>query len=192
MKLFKNAYFEGQEGDETILRVVRRHWFNIFVQYIPVLVVVFFMGAAIGIFPGIFPDFWQRSGTLFWFSETMLAMVIWVWSALIFVDYYLDVWIITDRRVVNVEQKGLFVRQVSELRYQKIQDVTTEVDGFFPTLLNYGEVFVQTAGEKPRFLFHNVPEPYQIKGMLVDLQKRMQKKDLEEVERVVRGEEAEM
>jgi hypothetical protein len=79
---------------------------------------------------------------------------------------------------------------VSELRYQKIQDVTTEVEGFLPTLLDFGEVFVQTAGERARFLFHNVPSPYKIKGVLMDLQKRTRRHDLNEVESILRGEES--
>lgn len=190
MHIFKQSYFEGQEKNEQVLSIVRRHWFDIAVQFIPAAIGVFFLMGAIVVTPIIFPDFWSRSVSFFWFFETLMAMVLWAWSALIFVDYYLDVWIITDRRVVNVEQKGLFVRQVSELQYNKIQDVTTEVEGFIPTLLNYGEVFAQTAGEKPRFLFHNVPNPYAIKGMIMDLQKKGRRKDLSVVEKMIRGEEA--
>lgn len=189
MQVFKEAHFDGQEENEMILRVVHRHWFDITVQFIPALVGVFFMIVSAGVVPVLFPEFWEQSAPSFWFFETLIAMVLWVWSALIFVDYVLDVWIITDRRVVNVEQKGLFVRQVSELRYQKIQDVTTEVEGFFPTLLNYGEVFVQTAGEKARFLFHNIPRPYEVKSVIMDLQKRTRKHDLGEMENILRGED---
>lgn len=185
MQAFKNTHFDGQETDEKVLRVVHRHWFDILLQYIPIIVVVFIMIISANITPWMFPEFWRGASVFFWFFETMLAMIIWVWAALIFVDYYLDVWIITDRRVVNVEQKGLFVRRVSELRYQKIQDVTAEIEGFFPTILDYGDVFIQTAGEKPQFLFHNVPRPSEIKGILVDMQKRTRKNDLDEIEKML-------
>lgn len=189
MEVFKNAHFEGQEENEKIFRILHRHWFNILVQFIPGMVCVFLLIMAAGIVPSMFPDFWRNSYTIFWFFETLMYMVLWVWSALIFVDYYLDVWVITDRRVVNVEQKGLFLRQVSELRYQKIQDVTTEVEGFFPTLLDFGEVFVQTAGEKARFLFHNIPRPYEIKALIMDLQRRGRQHDLGAMKNVLKGED---
>lgn len=185
MQNFKDAHFEGQEQNEKVLRVVHRHWFDILMQYVPVLVVVFFMVASVVAVPILFPAFWKGNQVLFWFFETFAGMVMWVFSALIFVDYWLDVWIITDRRVVNVEQKGLFMREVSELRHQKIQDVTTEVEGFFPTLLDFGNVFVQTAAEKAEFFFRNVPDPYGIKALLVDLQKHAHKRDLGEVREMI-------
>ena len=186
--LLQRDHFEGQERGETVIRIVHRHWFDILVQYLPVLVVLFCVLGAIGAVPGLFPEFWKNGQTVFWFFETFLLMVMWVFSALIFVDYWLDVWIITDRRVVNVEQKGLFMREVSELRHQKIQDVTTAVDGFFPTLLDFGNVFVQTAAEKAEFFFRNVPDPYGIKAILVDLQKHAHEHDLGEVRELIRGE----
>ena len=153
MQIFKNAHFDGQEENEQVLRIVHRHWFDIMVQFIPSIVCVFLLVVSAGVVPFMFPDFWKSSSSGFWFFETLMAMVLWVWSALILVDYYLDVWIITDRRVVNVEQKGLFVRQVSELRYQKIQDVTTEVEGFFPTLLNMERSLFRPPERRRDFFF---------------------------------------
>jgi len=82
----------------------------------------------------------------------------------IWFDYYLDIWIITTNRIVNVEQKGLFSRQVSELKFHHIQDVSTDVKGFFPTLLNFGDVTVQTAAEQSHFIFRSVGNPYKIKS----------------------------
>jgi uncharacterized membrane protein YdbT with pleckstrin-like domain len=104
-------------------------------------------------------------------------MFIWITFFLIWIDYYFDVWIITDRRVVNIEQKGLFNRQVSELELLRIQDITTEVTGVIPTILNYGDVFIQTAGENPRFIFRQVSDPYGIKDTLMNLQKKRSREE---------------
>jgi hypothetical protein len=68
-----------------------------------------------------------------------------------------------------VEQKGMFTRKVSELRYSRIQDVTTEVVGFLPTILNYGDVKIQTAAEEDEFLFRTVSDPYGVKGIIMNL-----------------------
>jgi uncharacterized membrane protein YdbT with pleckstrin-like domain len=72
---------------------------------------------------------------------------------------------------VNIEQKGLFVRHISELNFSRIQDVTAEVEGILPTVLNYGDVLVQTAGEESRFIFRQVADPYQVKDMVMKLSK---------------------
>lgn len=85
------------------------------------------------------------------------------------VDYYLDAWIVSTKRIVNIEQEGLFSRVVSELVLDNVQDVTVEVHGVLPTMLHYGDVFIQTASENPRFHFENVPRPYEVAEKIMDL-----------------------
>lgn len=94
---------------------------------------------------------------------------LWLFFLSNFVDYYLDAWIVTDDRILNVEQHGLFSRTISELDLVKIQDVTSEVRGFFPYLFNYGSVYIQTAGETRRFQFEQVPQPHEIRKHILGL-----------------------
>ena len=68
-------------------------------------------------------------------------------------DYYLDVWIVTDHRILDINHTGLFNRDISELRLSKIQDVTIKIKGVFPTFLDYGDLIVQTAAEEKKFKF---------------------------------------
>jgi len=126
--------------------------------------------------------------SLFIFLENIFAMSIWIIFFLLWVDYYLDVWIVTNLRIVNIEQKGLFSRTVSELELSRIQDVTTEVLGMIPTFLNYGDVFIQTAAEQERFLFRQVPDPYGIKDQIMKLQKQRSVAKTEEFRKIMDGE----
>lgn len=86
-----------------------------------------------------------------------------------FVLYYLDVWVVTNDRIIDVDQITLFSRTISELDLASIQDVTTDIKGFFPTLFNYGEVIVKTASDNPNIIFHQVPRPNKVRAELVDL-----------------------
>jgi len=92
-----------------------------------------------------------------------------------FVDYYLDVWIITNQRVINIEQKGLFARVVSEKDLGQMQDITSDVAGFWATLLNFGNVHIQTAGEKERFVFKQVPFADEVSRRISNLVSEYQK-----------------
>lgn len=74
-----------------------------------------------------------------------------------FVDYYLDAWIVTNMRIINIEQRGLFSRVISEKDLETMQDITANVTGFLPTLLQYGDIHIQTAGRKENFIFKEVP-----------------------------------
>ncbi|MGB2791739.1 MAG: PH domain-containing protein, partial [Candidatus Moraniibacteriota bacterium] len=168
-ELTRSCSFEGQDADEEILYVIHRHWFNIFVQFIPFILGLFVVLSVFVFFFFIYPDaFVTIDRRLFAFVESMLLIFLWLFAFLIWIDYYLDVWIITTKRIVNIEQKGLFVRSMSELYLFRVQDTTSEVKGFFPSMLNYGDVFIQSAGEQERFQFHKIPDPYSVKDTIMD------------------------
>lgn len=86
-----------------------------------------------------------------------------------FVDFYLDVYIITDRRIVDIAQNGLFKREIAELNLRQIQDVNATVNGFASTLLHFGDVQIQTAAEMPNFIFRSIPHPYEVSKKILDL-----------------------
>ncbi len=188
MERFQNFHFKGQNINEKILLIVRRHWFDILKQFFLVFLIVFFLT----LFFSAFSYFYSAnifSGTdmrpLVFFVGSSLALLIWIYIFLIWIDYYFDVWIITDKRVINIEQKGLFMRHISELELSKIQDVTTETEGIIPSILNYGDVHIQTAGTVTRFVFWHVPDPYKIKGIIMKLQGKAQHKEIRKLGKAI-------
>jgi hypothetical protein len=111
----------------------------------------------------------QYLGPIIILATSAYVMTIWLFTFLEFTDYYLDVWIVTNERIINIEQKGLFTRVASELHLSSIEDATSEVKGMFRTFLDFGNVFIQTAGEKTRFVFKNVPHPERVKETIIEL-----------------------
>ena len=173
MEKFRKFHFKGQKEGEDIVMVIHRHWFNILEKMSLVFFMILILFASAVYLPYFFPIFsFPTANYLFIFLETFFAMITWMVFFLVWIDYYFDVWIITNLRIVNIEQNGLFNRTVSEMDFGRIQDVTTEVAGIIPTFLNYGDVQVQTAAETERFLFRQVPSPYEIKDQIMQLQKR--------------------
>ncbi|PIP26389.1 MAG: hypothetical protein CO140_04705 [Candidatus Moranbacteria bacterium CG_4_9_14_3_um_filter_40_7] len=178
MPNYEKFHFSGQKANEQIILMVRRHWFNILEQFFIVFLMILLLLGSWIILPLFFPGVIASSlNVLFNFLRNLFGMFVWITFFLIWIDYYFDVWIITNKRVVNIEQKGLFNRQVSELELARIQDITTEVTGVIPTMLNYGDVFIQTAGENPRFIFRQVSDPYGIKDTLMNLQKKRNREE---------------
>jgi len=164
-------FFPSQNSDEKILLVLRRHWFMFFKFF-----VIYFL---VGLIPiGIY--FANKSlGISMFSSEASYAIKIlivttfylfwWLLAFRQFIDFWLDVWIVTDQRVVNVNQKGLFFRTISELKLFRIQDVTADVRGLLPTFLHYGNVHIQTAGAQKRFIFEEIPHPYEVTRKIMRL-----------------------
>ena len=75
----------------------------------------------------------------------------------------------TNDRIVEMEQLGLFSRTISELELFRIQDVTSEVKGLFPSMFHYGNVLVKTASENSHIIFFNIRNPEKIREELIKL-----------------------
>ncbi|MCX6761712.1 MAG: PH domain-containing protein [Candidatus Moranbacteria bacterium] len=189
MQNFNQFHFKGQKDGEEILMVVHRHWFDILSQFLIILAMLLLLfGSLVFASPLLSAFNGNISTSLFLFGENIFFIFIWLFFFIIWIDYYFDVWIVTNERIVNIEQNGLFSRDVSELELERVQDITVEVLGIIPTFLNYGDLYVQTAGETERFIFKHVPNPYGIKDLIMNLQKTYEKKEADNLGAVIRKE----
>ena len=180
---FSRYHFQGQRESEQVLRIVHRHWFDIATHFFVIIIFLAVLFGSFSIMPMMFPDWLGSEGGLFIsFIRNSIILMLWLYAFLIWIDYFFDVWIITNERIVNIEQKGLFVRSVSELKFSRIQDVTSEVSGMLPTILNFGDVKVQTASEEDYFLFRRVPDPYHVKDVIME---RLRTERDDEINRIV-------
>lgn len=76
--------------------------------------------------------------------------------------------ILTNRNVTQIIQNGLFSRQVSELALNNVEDVTSDKEGIWATIFNFGQVRVETAGEQNNFHFQYCPNPNYYGQQLLD------------------------
>jgi len=157
----RKVFLIQAEGKEKVIMLLRRHWFVILTKIllwglVAILPVIFYFLMHDFLVIIIFNEAMQA---IFILSVSLYYMYVWLFAFYAFIDYYLDVWVVSTERIVNVEQKGLFSREISEQKLSRIQDVTSEITGFFPTILDYGTVHIQTAGEQARFVFKQVPNP---------------------------------
>ena len=172
-------YLPHKKPNEKIILLVRPHPFIIFIKIL--------FWTLLAFLPPIpyllFKDFDQAINNPF-FSALIVVffgiyyLFIWLFILNNFVDYFLDVWVVTNERIINIEQKQLFSRITSEQELSKIQDITAEVNGIIPTFLNYGNVYVQTAAEKERFIFRQVPNPLEIKRKITSLCEYIKKNEM--------------
>lgn len=154
--------FPGQQPDESTLVVLHRHWAPFCVEA--------FRFLALGLLPAAVWVVWStlsgielQTNSLLFVILIMLASLYYLFLLIVlygfWIDYYLDMFLVTNKRVVDIEQDGLFSRTVAEQSIDRIQDVTSEIKGFFPSILRYGNIYIQTAGTQERFVFENVHNP---------------------------------
>lgn len=157
--------FPGREADEKVILVLHRHWF-VFVRSVFLLVL---LGGAPVVVAAVWSHIahWQLATDSLGFGLLVIASTVFylfLWELIygFWLDYYLDFFIVTNKRVVDIEQSGLFGRTVAEERLYRIQDVTSDTQGILPTLLRFGNVYIQTAGKTERFIFEQVPDPERV------------------------------
>lgn len=161
----------GIRPEEEIVFHLRRHWFAILPVIFGLAIIVILPFAVYFWLQFSQPDLLSVKANMATFLLIASAFFIYAWLFLFqsFSDWYLDVWIVTNERIINIEQRGLFGRVMSELMLYNIQDVTSEVNGFIPSMFDYGTVHIQTASEKGRFEFVDIEHPSFIAKRILEL-----------------------
>jgi hypothetical protein len=184
-KLWTNKNFPNKVKDsEDIVFIVREDLIILFVKFLAFILI--FIGFWLG--KTILGGFVENSvldalNAVFYIVNILLLTTF----TLFFHNYYLSLQIVTSERIIDIDQKGLFLREVNELPIDNIEDVTYKQNGFWGTIFNYGNVIVQTAGSAPThnpeatgdnekgtngFVFNNVPNPSEISNTISQLRQR--------------------
>lgn len=162
------------EADEVILRIVRKHWWiiatRVFFAVVSGLLPLVALPIVLVLLPGVFD--WQAALTTYT-RELTFFYLLWLlfnWMAIanFWTDHYLDLWAITNRRIVSIDQRGFFSRFLSSFRLERLQDMNINVSGIIPTLLNFGTIEAQTAGgSNEEFKTDNMPDPRGLKALII-------------------------
>ncbi len=156
---------------EKVVKVLRRDYFILFKKIVIISFGAFLLFILFELMIYIFPDLLisQIAYPAILLIISACVLFVWLFSFFSFIDYYLDTWIITNLRIIDVRQQGFFSRIIAEQRLDRVQDVMSETHGFFPTIFRYGNVRIQTAGEEGRFFFQEIPNPDKIRDMIIKL-----------------------
>ncbi|KKT56951.1 MAG: hypothetical protein UW81_C0012G0013 [Candidatus Giovannonibacteria bacterium GW2011_GWC2_44_9] len=156
--------------NEQILMVLHRHWIAIFWRFLIGAVLLIFALLAIPYFPFLESVLGIPQIALWFFALIYLMAAVLV-IFVFWIDYYLDIWIITSERIIDIDQKGLFNREISEFMLERVQDVTIEIPNIMATFLKYGNIIIQTAGEQS-FKIEQAPNVYGAKNLILDYAKK--------------------
>ncbi|MFA4871532.1 MAG: hypothetical protein WC610_00510 [Patescibacteria group bacterium] len=122
-----------REG-ERIKRIVRRstwHYFWPIILAIILIILPFFL-----IYP-LFQRGWWGMAIFF------LLLIFGVWLILrIYFSHFFTVFVMTNMRVIDFDQRGLFNQVVTEALYGKIGDVSCESRGAVNAILRLGNIYI--------------------------------------------------
>lgn len=166
------------EGEKIVL-VVRKHWLVVFMEIFgaflaviaPMMLILFFeLSPLRNLLPTFDPKTLVDVLSFFYFAWILLW---WVLAFSMWTNYYLDEWIVTDQRVVTVEQNGLFHREIGSLRLEAVQNVSVEIPGIISTMFKMGNLMVETAGERTMFVMRDADRAEECKQIISNLCKEI-------------------
>lgn len=127
--------FEGQRKDEEVVYVFRRH---ILTSIKGFLFLVFM--TVVGFVPKlIWPD--NQNMVFVWMAFVIVGLLGLGYSYLL---WYFSFYIVTNQRLRQTRQKGLFKKTVVDLSLENIQSASFGVPGMFGSMFNYGTILIQT------------------------------------------------
>ena len=126
--MYEEFHFPGQLENENIILFLRRHWFIFLKRLLLIIAAIIALLFVYFTFSALNNNFTESEyHNLLLFGESLATLFIWNFFFILWLDFYLDVWIVTNERIINIEQRGFFNRDISELKLTKVQDVTSEI-----------------------------------------------------------------
>lgn len=155
--------------DEDIILITREDLFIIFYKALGLFLIFFVMVLLRTILMGSLGEITLGLFDTAFYGVNILLIL---YFAFVFHNYYLSLQVITSERVIDIDQQGIFKREVNELPLSALEDASYKQTGVFATVFNYGNVILQTAGTTSAttgaedkingFVFNNVPYPAEI------------------------------
>ncbi len=158
----EDYHFRGQREDEQAMLVIKQNaWTMSKAGYIDLIIAVIVVASLV--FFGA-----SRVTSMMIFAAIIIAGSV---SFYYWFIWWNGIYILTNQRLIKIDQQSLFHRLISEAELDRIQDITTEIKGPLQTALNFGTVHIQTASAQTVVDLPNVTNPYDLQQKIVKAHK---------------------
>jgi len=182
--------FPGQGKDEEVIIFERRHPY-FFYQRLRSPVAILLFSSLISWGVSQIPDLSKGTLVLLWMIALMPGAL---WAAWRVALWGKNCYIVTDKRVIHIEEIPFIREKRDEAPLGMIQDVNVEMGGILTGLLHFGNVIIQTAGTLGTVRFMGIRRPREVQAGIMALVKQAggelvrgeeERKALDEVRRIV-------
>ena len=152
--------FDGQREGERVIFVFRRHMMTARKG-----ILFFIIMTVIGILPMVM---WPGDVRMFWIF--LICFGIGVLAALYaYILWYFSIYIVTNQRIRQISQRGIFKKTVVDLGLDKVQSISMSIPGPIAGIMGYGTILIQTGvGD---LVISQVSHPKKIHNKLQNAQK---------------------
>lgn len=150
--------FDGQREGEQVELIFRRHMSTIWRGVVWLIV-----WSVLGVVPMLL---WRDDQRMFfvWLGALMIGLLGLLYTYML---WHFSYYLVTNQRIRQVQQKGLFRKTVVDLGLDKIQSISYEVPGIKGGMMGYGTLLIQT--QVGDMTISMVRKPEKIYNILQDL-----------------------
>ena len=130
-----NAEFEGQHEGEELLFVFRRHIIAMRKGFYALLIPFVVGSIPTLIAPDRIEFLWFALGGF------VLGLMLFFYH---WMGWYYSVFLVSNERIRQISQRGLFGKSVIDLGLSKIQNISYNVPGFTGEIFGFGTIVIQT------------------------------------------------
>jgi len=158
--------FESQQDQEEVLLSLRAHPITLVPPLFNSITLTFLTFIA-----GFFLPQFLNPAQVF-YTLTFLYFMIFLYLWFLVVNWYFNIGIITNKQIVDVDFNALTFRNVTRTELIHVEDITVKVSGFIPSIFDFGNIFIQTAGTEINTEFLQVPHPAKAAHIIQDILKQ--------------------
>lgn len=162
---YKNI-IETLDRDEHIIRIIRQHFIKFF---FPLIIILLCISLLFFLMPWFF-NFHTRG--LYVFLLILLIMILYIIKKIFL--WYRNCWIITNKRIIDIDQKRILQKTISHIPYRKIKDITFHTRGLFQTLFRLGNIEIATIDINYNIVLPHVSRPQKVLQLIYQLTEKQQ------------------
>lgn len=154
--MVKKEHVSLLRDNEQIKLTLHRHWI-ILVFHFLYFVALFATTAILIVYKDSIIDLFGSA--LYWGSVSLYWIIFLTFILIDWMNDELDIFIITDSRVIAIDQISALSRSVNECSLDRVQEVNAHTSGIFQSIFGFWDVHIHTASETSNMVIRYAPNP---------------------------------